>query len=380
MHKSQSRQINVNWIFNKMKNYTKKLKKWAACFVILPALCLAQQSDLAFEYVGKAVQTEGMHVWGSSPVIGPDGKVHLYVAQWPMHTQPNFNGWYKDCEIAHYVGDTPEGPFTFVRVAVSDQDGTFNSPHNPTIQHMDGKYVLCFIVNENDKLATQRIVMLVADDLNDNWRPAAGAEADGTILRKSSEPTDWNYSAKLGVSNPSLIKYDGQYMLYIKSVTNPKNPTAKWKKYTYGVAVSDTLEGPYENHPESVTPWGKGIEDAYAFVMDDSVYLLSRNFGSAKGGSHGGGLLWKSEDGFTFPWDDVTLSFKPLSHYIGTKELDAGTVYRPSKPDHSGRLERPQILFVDGEPAYVYLATGVSTLPGFGSCSHVFKVKPVAGE
>ena len=71
-----------------MKNYTNKLKNWALCFVILPALCLAQQSDLAFEYVGKAVQTEGMHVWGSSPVIGPDGKVHLYVAQWPIDTQP----------------------------------------------------------------------------------------------------------------------------------------------------------------------------------------------------------------------------------------------------------------------------------------------------
>jgi hypothetical protein len=32
-------------------------------------------------------------------------KVHLNVAQWPTDTRPNFSGWYKDCEIAHYVGD-----------------------------------------------------------------------------------------------------------------------------------------------------------------------------------------------------------------------------------------------------------------------------------
>ena len=110
----------------------------------LSVSCFAQPADLEFEYVGKAVQTEGMHVWGSSPVIGPDGKVHLYVARWSTKTRKNFNGWYKDCEIAHYVGDQPEGPFEFVRVAVADQDGSFNSPHNPSIKKIDGKYVLCF--------------------------------------------------------------------------------------------------------------------------------------------------------------------------------------------------------------------------------------------
>ncbi|WP_222846211.1 glycoside hydrolase family protein [Pontiella sulfatireligans] len=345
-----------------------KMKTLLICLFVLPILALAQPAGFDFEYVGPAVQTEGMHVWGSSPVIGPDGKVHVYVARWPFDSQPNFNGWYKDCGIAHYVGDKPEGPFEFVRVAVADQDGTFNAPHNPTIQHMDGKYVLCFIVNENDKLKTQRIIMLVADDLNDTWQPAAGAEEDGTILRKSADSNDWNHTAKLGVSNPSLIKFNGKYMLYIKSVI-PKGG------YTYGVAVSSKLEGPYKNHPKKVTDGG--IEDAYAFTMDDTVYLLSRNFGHIKGGSHGGGLLWRSEDGFWFPKGDVELSFKPLSHYVGTAALKNGTKYRPPAKvkDYSGRLERPQILMIDGEPAYVYMATGISTRDGYGSCSHVFRMK-----
>ena len=345
---------------------------------VLVLLSTARSGELEFEYVGKAVQTKGKHVWGSSPVIGPDGKVHLYVAQWPIDSRPNFDGWFKDCEIAHYVGEKPEGPFRFVRVAVADRDGTFNSPHNPTIQYIDGKYVLCFIVNEetpgkawtkDGDLKTQRIIMYVADDLNDNWKPAAGAEKDGTILRKSSKPSDWNHNAKLGVSNPSLIKYGNQYMLYIKSVI------PNGGGYTYGVAVSDRLEGPYTNHPEKVT--GGGIEDAYAFVMDGSVYLLSRNFGHIKGGSHGGGILWRSGDGFWFPREDVELSFKPLAHYIGAKDLKNGTKYRPPAKvkDYSGRLERPQILMKNGKPAYVYLATGISTTPGCGSCSHVFRIK-----
>jgi len=327
--------------------------------------CFSQ--SLKFEYKGVAVERKGMHVWGSSPVMGPDGKVHLYVAEWPMNTQPNFSGWFKDCEIAHYVGDSPEGPFTFVRVAVKDKNGTFNSPHNPTIKYIDGKYVLCFIVNENNILAKQRIMMLVADDLNDNWRPAKGAEADGTILRKSDDPSVWNYTAKLGVSNPTLIKYKNKYLLYNKSVVK-KNE--KKHAYVYGVAISDNLEGPYIHQKKSVTPLNLQLEDAYAFSMNDSVFLLSRDFVGLKG-SNGGGLLWKSNNGLYFDAKDVKRSFEDLAYYIGKDTLQNANVYRGKK---GGHLERPQILFIDGKPAYLYLATGLNLKKGYGSGSHVFKI------
>ena len=339
------------------------------CLLMAPTHCIAQPCDLEFEYIGKAVQTEGMHVWGSSPVIGPDGKVHLYVARWSMSTQKKFSGWYKECEIAHYVGDQPEGPFEFVRVAVPDADGQFNSPHNPTIKKIDDKYVLCFIVNENNKLKTQRIVMYVADDLQDDWQPAAGAEADGTILRKSTVPGGWNVNAQLGVSNPSLVKHNGKYLLYDKSVVKP-NPQAKRGRYNYGVAISDQLEGPYTHHPKRVTPSSMQLEDAYAFTMNQQVYMLSRDFSASKGSS-GGGLLWKSEDGLFFDAEKTTRAYEDLAHYVGKESLSEGKAYRGKKDGH---LERAQVLAIDGKPAYLYLATGVNTSPGHGSCSHVFKI------
>ena len=322
---------------------------------------------IQFKYIGIAAEKEGMHVWGSSPIIGPDGKVHLYVAQWPIATQTDFSGWFKDCEIAHYVGNSPEGPFNFVRVAVSDRDGNFNSPHNPTIKYLDGRYVLCFIVNENNNLATQRIVMLVADDLNDDWRPAKGAEADGTILRKTSDPLVWNYTAKLGVSNPTLIKHKGKYLLYNKSVV--KKSADKYA-YVYGVAVSDNLEGPYIHQTNRVTPPDMQLEDAYAFSMNDSVYLISRDFVGSKG-SNGGGLLWKSADGLYFDSKNTTRAFEDLEYYLGEEALSQANVFRGKKHGH---LERPQLLFINGKPAYLYLATGINVKAGFGSGSHVFKI------
>lgn len=353
----------------RFNGFFKSAQKWMLCLLALPMLCLAKSGDFEVEYVGPAVQTEGMHVWGSSPVIGPDGRVHLYVARWPTATRKDFNGWYRECEIAHYVGDHPEGPFEFVRVAVPDQNGTFNSPHNPSIKKIDGKYVLCFIVNENDDLTTQRIIMYVADDLNDEWRPAAGAEADGTMLRKSSDPDGWNYTARLGVSNPSLIKHNGKYMLYAKSVIFPK-PDAKKRKYMYGVAVSDSLEGPYTYHSKYVTPSHMALEDAYAFSLDGMVYMLSRDFGASRGSS-GGGLLWKSKDGLSFNGKDVTRAYEDLEHYVGKAALKSGTAYRGKLHGH---LERAQVLEIDGQPTYLYLAVGVNTTPGHGSRSHVFRM------
>ena len=343
------------------------MKRLLVSIVVLCLPVYLFSKTISLEYVGVAVEEEGMHVWGSSPVIGPDGRVHLYVARWPMSTQNNFSGWYKDCEIAHYVGDSPEGPFEFVRVAVQDKDGTFNSPHNPTINYIDGLYVLCFIVNENNKLATQRIVMLVSEDLSDNWRPARGAEPDGTILRKSSDSTVWNYTAKLGVSNPTLIKFKDQYLLYNKSVVR-KEP--KGSVYSYGVAVADNVEGPYVHNPIRVTPQQMPLEDACAFTLNDSVFLISRDFGARKG-NNGGGLLWQSADGFYFNPDKTVRAYEELSFYLGEEALLNAFVYRGKRKGH---LERPQILCIDGVPAYIYFATGVNVKEGYGSCSHVFKI------
>jgi len=343
-------------------------------FYLLTLVGCASQNEtvtsdqMHLEYVGVAAEQAGMHVWGSSPVMGPDGKVHLYAAQWPMDTQKDFSGWFKDCEIAHYVGDSPEGPFKFVRVAIADQDGTFNSPHNPTIKYIDGLYVLSFIVNDNNDLKTQRICMMVADDLNDNWRPATGAEADGTILRKSSDSTVWSYTARLGCANPTLIKYDDKYLLYNKSVV--KRAEKKGYVYTYGVAVADNVQGPYIHQKERITPEKMPLEDAYAFTMNDSVFFFSRDFGAKKGNS-GGGLLWKSSDGFNFPDESITRAYEDLAFYLGEEALEHAYVYRGKKHGH---LERVQVLSVDGRPAYVYFAVGLNVKEGFGSGSHVFKV------
>ena len=69
---------------------------------------------------------------------------------------------------------------------------------------------------------------------------------------------------------------------------------------SYGVVVADNVEGPYVKNPTRVTEEKMPLEDAFAFTMKDSVYMISRDFRGSLG-NRGGGLLWKSGDGFTFP-------------------------------------------------------------------------------
>jgi hypothetical protein len=70
-----------------------------------------------WEFIGTAVEEPGYTIWGTSPIYGDDGKVHLFVARWPCELKVD-PGWRTHSEIAHYVGDSPEGPFVFSDVAV----------------------------------------------------------------------------------------------------------------------------------------------------------------------------------------------------------------------------------------------------------------------
>jgi len=79
----------------------------------------------SLEYLGIAITKENTHVWGTSPVIDRQtGKVHLFVAEWDSRAMPFSEGWWHISQIAHYVGDSPEGPFQFVGYVAEDADGT----------------------------------------------------------------------------------------------------------------------------------------------------------------------------------------------------------------------------------------------------------------
>lgn len=291
-------------------------------------------------YIGVAVEEEGYEIWGSSPIIDEEGKVHLFVARWDSKARHD-PGWRSHSEIAHYVSDSPEGPFKFINVVLK---GTGNNtwdkygPHNPAIHKVDDKYVLLYIGNDNYNQpphpANQKIGMMIADNLYGPWKKVG---EDGCILRPSNNPSHWTYKAWNGVNNPALLKNPkGGYMLYFKS-HNAK----------MGVAFSEKIEGPWIMYKDPVTKNDKTIEDGYAFVYNDKICLLTTdNHGIIE---EGGGILWKSEDGINF--NEHEKGFHLPEKYIPKEIILKSKLLKGKYP----KFERPQILLIEGKVRYLYV-------------------------
>ncbi len=318
----------------------------------------------ALEYKGIVLQDDNWNIWGCSPIMDGEGKVHLFVARWPQKT--GHQGWRTHSEIAHYVADDPEGPFRFSEVVLrgtgKDTWDKF-APHNPAIHKVGNQYALFYIANNGLKEhpANQKIGLLLSRSLYGPWKKAG---KDGLILAPPTDRAYYNYKAGNGVVNPALLQKDGQFYLYFKS--NDTRDGLDWKP-KMGLAIADHIEGPYIPLKEPITKNEQIIEDGYAFEYNGKVYLVTTdNHGIIE---YGGGLIWESEDGLNFgaPRQAFTL----LKNYLGG-EIPAIAVR--TKGEAGDKFERPQILMIHGKPAYIYMPSGTNVNRGKGSACYVLKI------
>ncbi|MCT4586703.1 MAG: glycoside hydrolase family protein [Carboxylicivirga sp.] len=343
------------------------------CLFLNWQLNAQKQLELAdqWEFVGTAVEEPGYTIWGTSPIYGDDGKVHLFVARWPGEYKVD-PGWRTHSEIAHYVGDRPEGPFKFVDIAV---DGPIESelsenelsklqhpkgfgPHNPTIHKVGDTYALIYISHDGIKQHPrgQYICMLTSKSLNGPWKKAG---KDGVILRQPTNPDYWNYNPGNGVNNPALLQHpDGGFFLYFKS-----------HKARMGVAIAENLEGPYVQMPFPVTKNDRNIEDGYAFIYKGKFCLLTTdNHGMIESG---GGLLWKSDDGINFT--SYEKAFHRINFYTNVDMEISNHIYGGN--NGYAKFERPQVLLKDGKPGYLFVPSGDNIYGGDCTVSYVLKFK-----
>jgi len=312
-----------------------------------------------WQYIGVAVSEPGYTVWGTSPIIDDDGKVHLFVARWPAELKVD-PGWRSHSEIAHYVGSSPEGPFKFSDIALKGTGkNTWDKygPHNPAIHKVGDQYILLYISNDNPKSpphpANQKIGMATSGSLYGPWQKV---NETGLILSPPHDKKYWNYQATNGVNNPALLQHpDGGFLLYFKSQGGKM-----------GVSVAQDIEGPYVQLPFPVTTNNQSVEDGYAFVYEGKICLLTTdNHGLIE---KGGGILWKSDDGIHF--DKNEQGFYPAIKYLGKDKL------KNAKKHYGGdiiKFERPQVLILDGKPAYMYAPSGYHFFGGESTVSYVLK-------
>ena len=97
--------------------------------------------------------------------------------------------------------------------------------------------------------------------------------------------------------------------------------------------------------------------------------LTTDNHGKVTG-IYGGGALWVSEDGMKFNPAWTQLGYDRIPAYY--KEYDAQKVRRVY--GRAAKLERPKVLMIDNQPAYLYAPSGWAVHGGSRTVSYVLRI------
>ena len=328
-------------------------------------------SELAtsMEWVGVAVSEPDYYIWCTSPIEGPDGRTHLFVSRWPKIYK--MDGWRSHCEIAHYIGDQPEGPFHFHDVALpANPDALWsNTKHNPCIRQVGDKYLLLYMSFDRRPsalLAAGRrpnwIGLAMADSLAGPWKNLSEKEP---LFLPSQNTSHWSFG-DWQFTNPTFLACGGKYYLYFHGGKH----VGKIKSYQYAYAVANKPEGPYTLGENLCTDNIAKIEDATAFIWDNKICLLTDdNYGSHTG-IPGAGLLWRSDTPTNFTLANAEIGFLYSTNYA--RHVDLSKVTKLYGRDF--KFERPGILVRDGKPAYFYGASGFNLNGGGTPESYVLKI------
>lgn len=300
---------------------------------------------------------DGYYVWCGSPIRGADGQYHLFASRWPREL--TFHpGWLTDSEVVRAVSPSPTGPFTFVEVVLPRRgheywDGCMT--HNPRIVACGGKYLLFYTGStypfprrnghdgaDNSTPITivarsnKRVGVAVADRLEGPW-----TRFDQPIL-----PTKPNSFYSFLTSNPSpVVNPDGSIYLMFKS-----RAYEGWKHspMSIGAAVAPRWDAPYRVLTEQ-SLFGKDrlgeIEDPFVWRDDNGFGMIAKDMNGVLGGASADGILATSPDGIR--WTPHGPAYTRTVTWA-----DGGT-------ENLSLLERPQILFEEGRPAYFYAAAAL---------------------
>lgn len=167
-------------------------------------------------------------IWCGSVIRGKDGTYHMFASAWPK--EMGFGAqWLFNSQIVHAVSETPEGPYRFKERILERRDRKYFdalNQHNPYILEWNGKYYLYYI----------------------------GTTYGGKIPEKASEIGDQRF-------------------------------IEVWNKKRIGVAVSDSLDGPWERkespilEPRGCDHWDCTITSnpAVAILEDGTTYMLYKS-------------------------------------------------------------------------------------------------------
>ncbi len=316
---------------------------------------------------------EDYWVWCGSVIRGEDGLYHMFASRWPKK-YPFFAG---DClfsEVVRAESPVPQGPYVFKEVVLPRRPGFWDGKmtHNPTICRYGDQYLLFYIGSTFDQedpevghLHTMehascrecysriQIGMATSDSVLGPWKRR---EAPVLSPRK-------NYWDSTVVTNPApCIDEAGRILLYYRSNT-PEG-------LCIGLARADGIHSEFKRVVDPPVFSAKntfGIEDPFVWKTENGFSMIAKDMSGDISGERHAGIMAHSRDGVSW-----TVSDPPKAYSRNVRWTDGRTTTQ-------GCLERPMILFENGEPTHLFAATGDGS-GGFDRVTRTWNmVIPLAG-
>lgn len=315
------------------------------------------------------------HIWGASVVKGLDGKYHMYYSRWKYEL--GHMAWVTDSEIAYAIADKAEGPYKHVNVALPARgkeywDGT--TTHNPTVFIKEGKYYLYYMGCTSQVKAIQPTSMKHKDwwiyRNNQRIGVAWSNNPEGPWNRMDEPVIDVSESPQapdaLMTSNPAInLAPDGSVFAIYKAVGKQEGwkpidlnsedsySLSKGSRVRYMLAFADNPLGPFKKHNETIFEL-KGLEkehmiaeDPFVWSQDGKYYAIVTDIKGRFTGDTGALALMESNN--AYEWEQAKHSLVLPSKIL--KDDGTCTEYK---------IERPQLLIVDGMPVFLFGALGIT--------------------
>ena len=320
---------------------------------------------------------EGYWVWCGSVIKGEDGYFHMFASRWPK-TLPMHPGWIVGSEVVRAASETPEGPYEFQEVVLPARNAEYwdgRMTHNPHITKHKDTYILFYTgsthpfvdVKHGEKFGVEdprcivgrsnkRIGIAISKSIFGPWE-----RFDKPIL-----PTRPDKFDSFLTSNPApCVNDDGSVLLVYKARAYTHQPyTGELHgKMTIGVAYAQHYSGSYKVLTDStIFPVEKcHIEDPFIWKGQHGYELIAKDMEGTVCGEKHSGIYSYSSDGLN--WEVID----------GLKAYSRSIKWDDGSEQVMGSLERPFVLFQEGEPTHMFFATADGS-GGFQNASNTWNM------
>ena len=299
--------------------------------------------------------------WGGSVVRGEDGKYHMFYARWHRQNERGMRGWLYESQIARAVAGRPEGPFEHVEVVLEgfgDPAGTrwdALNAHNPCITRMDpvsGKqrFYLYFIANhDRDPQPDQ--------EWREDWWDHVISQRIG-VAASDSLDGPWVRHPQSIIEPPNgpmrhYLVNPGVCQLpdgRLMLVLKGRNDESNHGRMIHGWALADRPEGPFVAQDSLLFPADLRAEDPCVWADGEWVYAAVKDWNGHVSGTAGISYVMGALKGDSIEWQ------VPPDNSLSPRHL----TWSDGKTTKLAHLERPAVLLnADGTPSHLYAACSV---------------------